>query len=92
MSSVFELAVSERKRQIEVEGFQPSEDDKYKAGELLQGAACYAMNSMFIGPVNLWPFHISWWKPSDPKRNIVKAMAMLAAEYERLERAEKVQS
>jgi hypothetical protein len=32
-----------------------------------------------------WPFHESWWKPSkDPKRNLAKAGALIAAAYDRL--------
>ncbi len=35
-----------------------------------------------------WPWDATWWKPSDdPQRNIIKAMALLSAEYDRLERA-----
>ena len=40
-----------------------------------------------------WPksWDISWCKPSaDPQRNIIKAMALLAAEYDRIERAKAV--
>lgn len=34
-----------------------------------------------------WPWHSSWWKPSDdPIRNLVKAGALIAAEIDRLQR------
>ncbi|WP_088700378.1 hypothetical protein [Halomonas campaniensis] len=40
-----------------------------------------------------WPWHRSWWKPSpDPQRNIIKAMALLAAEYDDIERTKSVDS
>lgn len=33
-----------------------------------------------------WPWHPSWWKPSDdPVRNLVKAGALIAAEIDRLQ-------
>lgn len=34
-----------------------------------------------------WPWHPDWWKPSpDPRRNLVKAGALIAAEIDRLDR------
>lgn len=36
-----------------------------------------------------WPFDAEWWKPSnDPVRNLVKAGALIAAEIDRLLRAQ----
>lgn len=37
-----------------------------------------------------WPWDGAWWKPSDtdPIRNLVKAGALIAAEIDRLQRAE----
>lgn len=83
MSDVFELAKNERMRQIDGEGFSLIRDDGYSNRELAYAAASYA-----IGGINFWPWSPSWWKPSGEKRNIVKAMALLAAEYERIERIE----
>lgn len=39
------------------------------------------------GPMG-WPWELSWWKPSSRKRDIEKAVALLAAEWERLDRLE----
>lgn len=38
----------------------------------------------------LWPWDRKWWKPTpkDRKREIIKACALLVAEYERLSRAQ----
>lgn len=33
-----------------------------------------------------WPFHASWWKPTDHRRNLVKAGGFIIAEIERLDR------
>lgn len=35
----------------------------------------------------LWPWDVKWWKPSDRRRNLVKAGALIVAEIERLDRA-----
>lgn len=34
----------------------------------------------------LWPWDIEWWKPTDRRRDLVKAAALIIAEIERLER------
>lgn len=34
----------------------------------------------------LWPFETIWWKPTDRRRDLVKAAALLLAEIERLDR------
>lgn len=34
-----------------------------------------------------WPWDRSWWKPSTPRRDLVKAGALVLAEIERLDRA-----
>jgi len=36
---------------------------------------------------NLWPWGKEWWKPSDRRRDLVKAGALIAAEIDRLDRA-----
>ncbi len=35
-----------------------------------------------------WPWHPQWWKPTDRRRDLVKAGALVLAEIERLDRAE----
>jgi hypothetical protein len=34
-----------------------------------------------------WPWSQDWWKPTNPRRDLVKAGALIAAEIERLDRA-----
>lgn len=36
----------------------------------------------------LWPFENTWWKPTDRRRDLIKAAALMIAEVERLDRAE----
>lgn len=40
----------------------------------------------FTPTAMLWPWAVEWWKPSDPRRNLVKAGALIVAEIERLDR------
>jgi len=35
----------------------------------------------------LWPWTDDWWKPTDRRRDLVKAAALIVAEIERLDRA-----
>lgn len=119
---------SERKRQVEQEGWTLQHDDEHADGELSGAAACYAVfgttykvperpskyaavdmargaasrgmetirEAMRIHaeqnprPPSRWPWEDAAWKPSSRKRNIEKAAALLAAEWERVDRAEKV--
>ncbi|RAH37441.1 hypothetical protein [Halomonas sp. SL1] len=90
----------ERMRQLSLEGFSRERDDGYQDGELAKAAGCYALSVAWpfdrpgaSGPTNipqLWPGRWSkkWWKPSrEPRRNLVKAGALILAEIERLDRA-----
>lgn len=36
----------------------------------------------------LWPWSASWFKPKNPRRDLVRAGALIVAEIERLDRAE----
>lgn len=100
MSKAIIKALEERLRQINVEGFTAAHDDCYTQGQLAAAAACYAQavarqmlkddqSATKLPPPYHWPWQESWWKPStEPKRNIEKAMALLAAQYDAIERAE----
>lgn len=35
-----------------------------------------------------WPWALAWWKPSDARRDLIRAAALLVAEIERLDRDE----
>lgn len=92
--------LAERQRQISVEGWGPERDDTYRHGELASAAASYAQcaglqgegattENAFKEPfAENWPWSEAWWKPSaEPRRNLVKAGALILAEIERLDRA-----
>lgn len=88
--------VEERRRQVEAEGWTPEHDDEHYPGEMSLAAACYAKYGDWaayrrIAPTD-WPWHESWWKPSDSRRNLVKAGALILAEIERMDRNESTAS
>jgi hypothetical protein len=81
--------LAERRRQVEQEGWHPDQDDDYEDGQLSMAAACYAMqgNALNYGPPEDWPWDKEWWKPTDDRRNLVKAAALILADIERIDRA-----
>lgn len=81
--------LGERRRQIEHEGATSEQDDLYTEAELPRAAAAYALSaSCFSNAIALdfWPFSTDWWKPTTPRRNLVKAAALILAEIERIDR------
>lgn len=86
---------SERQRQIEGEGWTPEHDgDEHQGGELGRAAISYILGVAYIQEPKRstsgwpWPWSLKWWKPSDKRRNLVKAGALIVAEIERLDRAD----
>ena len=92
--------LAERDRQIHQEGWTPDHDDGlHGRGELAAAAACYAMNAAAIlgtppprlGTIGaLWPWAPSWFKCTTPRRDMVKASALLLAAIELEDRREEV--
>lgn len=96
--------IAERNRQQDVEGWTPEHDDGHCFGALARAAACYAEPCPVMVPVGAagddgkhrtigevprgWPWSLQWWKPTDRRRDLVKAAALIIAEIERLDRAE----
>lgn len=89
ISSAIKDVLAERRRQVVAEGWTPRFDDERNGGELACAAACYAFNAAYPGSPLLrtfWPWSQSWWKPTTPRRDLVKAGALILAEIERLDR------
>ena len=100
MTKALEDIAAERQRQIEKEGWTPDHDDKNDPGELSGAASAYALNAAcLLSPYDgtptseapdCWPpeWDKKWWKPSfdNPRRDLVKAGALILAEIERLDR------
>lgn len=88
--------VKEHRRQVEAEGWTTENDDRYEYGQIAKAASCYAyegsrtehQRSGDVGvPPLHWPWSERWWKPTTPRRDLVKAAALLLAEIERIDRA-----
>ena len=77
--------ITERQRQQTVKGFSTEQDDTYVGFQLSAAAICY------IEPMeaeNYWPadWYDDSFKPTDTRRNLIKAAALIVAEIERLDR------
>lgn len=89
LSTAAQDVLAERRRQIEGEGWTPEHDDEHGNAEMALAAAGYAINAFRPMPTPAhWPWDLSWWKPSTPRRDLIKAAALLIAEIERIDRAE----
>ncbi|HEB4079318.1 TPA: hypothetical protein RZ062_001485 [Pseudomonas aeruginosa] len=82
---------AERRRQVEAEGWTPEHDDEeHDDGGLADAASCYALSAAgwsTYAASERWPWPLEWWKPTTPRRDLVKACALALAEIERLDRA-----
>lgn len=94
--SVIEEIAAERRRQIEAEGWTPEHDDEHRNGELATAAGLYAQHAGVPVPLRQvelaeppvgWPWSNDWWKPRSPRRDLIRAGALIVAEIERLDRA-----
>jgi len=98
--TVIEEIAAERRRQIEVGGWSAEHDDGHAHGDLCEAGAAYAINAgahMLFGmslprlrhkPPSCWPkFWEERWKPTTPRRDLIRAAALIVAEIERLDRA-----
>lgn len=100
LSGISEIAI-ERLRQIEKEGWTAEHDEQHPDRELTRAAACYLAHVIDRQWVyrpnnehaynaedapNEWPWDIKWWKPKNPRRDLVRAAALIAAELDRMER------
>jgi hypothetical protein len=95
MSKALEDVAKERRRQLLEEGFTPRHDDQHDAHELTRAAISYirhvqkyAGNKLYgdITAPSTWPWGLNWWKPRTPRRDLIRAAALLVAEIERLDR------
>jgi len=87
--------LAERRRQIEAEGWTPEHDDQHIDGGMNVAAACYALanrprtGGQMVNLHDLWRWTgwaPSWFKPRDPRSNLIRAGALILAEIERLDR------
>lgn len=97
MTTGTKLIADERDRQIEKEGWTAAHDDTtgHQNGEMIDAALSYIRAAInydhpaMRNPPKEWPWERQWWKPAPtPLRNLVKAGALIAAEIDRLIRAQ----
>lgn len=95
--SIVEEIVAERRRQIEVEGFDKRHDDEHRTEDLMEAALAYFSHAtgrarygrgLSIDPKGVdipsnWPWEAQWWKPKTPRRDLIRAGALCLAEQER---------
>lgn len=90
--------LAERQRQMDQEGWTAAHDDEHQNGQMAAAAAAYALSGSQAMPSGnttppwFWPWSAKWWKPTNPRRDLVKAAALLIAEIERLDRIEESQN
>ena len=94
-SSGIDAIAAERQRQVEAEGWTPEHDDTHTNGAMAAAAAAYAFSAFTnttyrayaAEPIGFWPWDEEWWTPKDPRSDLVRAGALIAAEIDRLDRA-----
>lgn len=91
-----EAIAKERSRQIKEEGYSATRDDRYTKNQLALVAASYLLTikrKSLRYPPNFWPAGWPWtsWKPEpgNRKRELEKAGALIAADWDRIDREEK---
>jgi len=98
--SIIKEVLQERERQVSVEGYTVSHDDLHFTGELALAAASYAQVAGYASLYGTqatrlvplprsWPWSPDWWKPKDPRRDLIRAAALVIAEIERIDRSRK---
>lgn len=85
-----DLIREERRRQIEVEGYDAKHDRHHTPQVLCRAAVCYALRDdhsqlLAEAAASMWPWTRDFWKPKDQLRNLVRAGALIAAAIDRLQ-------
>lgn len=97
-----EMIARERQRQVTAEHWTPDHDDEHAHGELAMAAIAYVLSASDGGlhlswndlsdaptvPDSWWPWPIGFKSDADPVRDLVKAGALIAAEIDRIMRAD----
>ena len=99
MATALQDISAERQRQMSVEGWTPEHDDTHSDGAMAKAAGTYAIcagssqniRDLFKAgdAMPTWPWDQGWWKPTNRRRDLVKAGALIVAEIERLDRLER---
>lgn len=89
----FGLILIHQERAKQLKRFSDDHDDEHKFGELRVAAIAYLLSPDIggEGPIDHWPFERESFKPGVGIEPLVKAGAMIAAEIDRLLRAQAAQ-
>lgn len=87
--------LSERKRQIDGEGYTHEHDDEHDNGELPAAAAWYALPDQIkavldVNDLSFWPWDLVSCDSKDRRRELVCAAALIIAEIDRIDRKENI--
>ena len=92
------LIAQERDRHVWDEGWTAEHDDQHPHGEMAMAGTCYARHAAtcpYIDNIKAyrsappppdWPWGPEWWKPKQPQRDLIRAGALMAAEFDRIDR------
>lgn len=97
--TIVEEVFAERRRQVEKEGYSARHDDGHP-GEMASAAAAYALcaaesipmapaqegRDFHSMPPRFWPWEGPAFKPKGPRRDLIRAAALIVAEIERIDR------
>lgn len=91
MNSIIAEIIAERNHQINDKGYTFKNDDAYINNELIDASIAYILNATGNATLatDCWPWNLEYFKPSEKRRDIIKAIALLIAEVERIDRRNK---
>lgn len=81
-----DMITLERKRQVEVEGYNARHDNSEQDGTLEKAAMAYLYSSVGNRKegMKVWPWCLPFFKPKTQVRDLVRAGALIAAAIDRL--------
>lgn len=81
-----DMIALERKRQVEVEGYNARHDNSKQDGTLEKAAMAYLYSSVGNRKegMKVWPWCLPFFKPKTQVRDLVRAGALIAAAIDRL--------
>jgi hypothetical protein len=95
LSPAMLAVIAERRRQMEVEGWDTKHDDEHEPGELALAGAAYLVSGAGspIKGRKLWPWDHEFWKPDiiRRRRDFVRGLALGLAELEKYDRTKRKQ-
>ena len=80
-----DLICQERRRQIEVKGYNAYHDFREPLNHLVAGGISYAICDIDEECASAWwPWELDQWKPKDRMRNLIRAGALIAAAIDKM--------